>query len=74
MSRGLLLANGAAVILAAGGLTLLVKPALARRALRIADSEEATYALRIAGAMLFAASLFCAGFANMFAIASGGAG
>ncbi|MBA17867.1 MAG: hypothetical protein CMN73_16195 [Sphingomonas sp.] len=74
MTRGLFIADGIAAVLAATGLTLLVKPAAARRLLRVRDSREATYALRIAGAMLFAAALFCAGFATMFWLARGGAG
>jgi len=70
VTRGLLIANGVAAVVGAVGLTLLVRPAVARRLLRTGDGEAAGYALRIAGAMLFAAALFCAGFATMFVLSS----
>jgi len=68
MTRTLAL-NGLAAAIAAAGLTLLVKPAAARALLRIADSEPATYALRIAGAMILAIALFLAGFATAWRLA-----
>ena len=70
MTRGLILADGVAALVGASGLTLLVRPALARRLLGIGESEQAAYALRILGAMLLAAALFLAGFATAFALAS----
>ncbi|MFZ5746418.1 MAG: hypothetical protein ACOY45_02040 [Pseudomonadota bacterium] len=70
MTRGLILADGVALLLSGTGLTLLVRPAFGRRALGVADGEAATYGLRILGAMLFAAGLFCAGFANAYHWAS----
>ncbi len=70
MTRGLLIANGIAALVGALGLALLVRPAVARRLLRIGDGAPAAYALRITGAMLFAAALFCAGFATMFVLSS----
>jgi uncharacterized protein YjeT (DUF2065 family) len=54
------------------GLTTLVHPALARRALRLRDGEAAGYALRIAGMMLTALGLFLGGFVVVF-VAAGGA-
>ena len=72
MTRGLILADGIAAVFAAIGLTLLARPGAGRAVLRLSDSEQARYALRILGAMLFAAALFCAGFATMFWWASGG--
>ncbi|RYD49545.1 MAG: hypothetical protein EOP60_13635 [Sphingomonadales bacterium] len=66
MTRQLLLMAGLATLAGAAGLTTLVRPALARRALHIADSEPATYALRILGMMLFALGLFLGGFAAAF--------
>ena len=62
---------GVAATAGAAGLTTLVRPALTRRALRIADSEPATYALRILGMMLFALGLFLGGFVVMFTVAGG---
>lgn len=59
-----------AALVGASGLALLVRPALARRLLGIGESEQATYALRIVGAMIFAAALFLGGFATAFALAS----
>jgi uncharacterized protein YjeT (DUF2065 family) len=70
MTRGLALIDGAAALVGAAGLALLARPAAARRLLRIEPSEASAYALRIVGAMLFAAALFAAGFATAFALAS----
>ncbi|WP_066798493.1 hypothetical protein [Sphingomonas soli] len=70
MTRSLALMAGVAVLAGTTGLTTLVRPSLARRALGIADSEAATYALRIAGMMLFALGLFLGGFAAAFALFS----
>jgi len=64
MTRFPILADGFAVALGAAGLTLLARPAAVRRLLGIADSEAVTYALRISGAMVFAAALFLGGFAT----------
>ena len=69
MTRQLALMAGVATVAGAAGLTTLVKPALARRALRIADGEPASYALRIAGMMLFALGLFLGGFAGVAVMA-----
>jgi hypothetical protein len=69
MSRSLILIDGLAAIAAAAGLTLLARPAAVRALLGIADSEQAGYALRIIGAMLFAAALFAGGFATAFHLA-----
>lgn len=73
MTRTLLIADGIAALLAAAGIVLLARPAAGRWALRLSDSEAAGYGLRILGAMLLAAGLFCAGFTTMFWWASGGA-
>jgi hypothetical protein len=54
MTRSLALMAGLAGAAGAAGLTTLVRPALARSALRLPDAEATTYALRIAGMMLFA--------------------
>ena len=62
--------NGLAAAIAAVGLTVLVKPAAARALLRLPDSEPATYALRIAGAMILAAALFLGGFTTAWWLAS----
>ena len=61
--------DGFAAAIAAVGLTLLVRPAVARTLLRLPDSEPATYGLRIGGAMLFAAALFLGGFATAWWLA-----
>ena len=71
MTRSLLLMAGVAGTAGAAGLTLLVAPATGRRLLRLADSAPATYALRIAGMMLFALGLFLGGFAAVFTLAGG---
>lgn len=68
MTRTLAL-NGLAAAIAAAGLTALVKPAAARALLRLPDSEPTAYALRIAGAMIFASALFLAGFATAYWLA-----
>jgi hypothetical protein len=70
MTRGLLLANGLAAVIAAAGLGLLVRPVAAARLLRLPAGEPATQGLRILGAMLFAAALFLAGFATAYQLAS----
>ena len=72
MTRSLALMAGLAGAVSALGLTTLVRPSLARAALRLPDAEAAGYALRIAGMMLFALGLFLGGFAAAF-VASGGA-
>lgn len=70
MTRSLALMAGVATAAGIAGLTTLVRPSLTRRALRIADSEPATYALRIAGMMFFALGLFLGGFAAVATMAS----
>ncbi|MBB4100524.1 hypothetical protein [Sphingomonas kyeonggiensis] len=71
MTRSLALMAGIAGAAGALGLTTLVRPALARRALGLPEGEAATYALRIAGMMLFALGLFLGGFAAVFTLAGG---
>ncbi|RYD30265.1 MAG: hypothetical protein EOP57_00285 [Sphingomonadales bacterium] len=66
MTRQLALMAGVATLAGAAGLTTLVRPSLARRALRLPDAGPTTYALRIAGMMLFALGLFLGGFAAAF--------
>lgn len=66
MSKSLALMAGVASAAGIAGLTTLVKPALSRRALRLPNAEATTYALRIAGMMLFALGLFLGGFAAAF--------
>ncbi|MEI9851237.1 MAG: hypothetical protein WDN24_10780 [Sphingomonas sp.] len=70
MTRTLILTNGVAVLVGGLGAALLIRPAAARALLRIADSEQAAYGLRILGAMLFAAALFLGGFGTAFWLAS----
>ena len=60
---------GLATAAGAAGLTTLVRPALARRALGLPQAEATTYALRIAGMMLVAFGLFLGGFAAMAVMA-----
>lgn len=72
MTRSLALMAGVAGAAGALGLTTLLRPSLARRALRLPDAEATDYALRIAGMMLFALGLFLGGFAAVF-VAAGGA-
>ncbi len=62
MTRALAIQLGVAAGAGAAGITLLLRPSIARRLIGIADSEAATYALRIAGMMLAALGLFLAGF------------
>lgn len=68
MTRGLALADGAALLIGAGGIALIARPDAARRAFGLAAGERAVYALRILGAMLVAAALFLGGFATAFAV------
>jgi len=70
MTRGLVIMLGIAVAAEAGGLTLLFRPSAGRRLLGVAESEQATYGLRIAGMMLAALGLFLGGFATIFHFAS----
>ena len=69
MTRSLALMAGLAGATGALGLTALVRPGLARRALRLPDAEATDYALRIAGMMLFALGLFLGGFATVATMA-----
>lgn len=69
MSWTFLLIQTGALCLAVLGLTLLARPAAARAPLRLEDSEAAAYALRIGGAMIFAASLFLSGFTVAYRMA-----
>lgn len=64
---------GLAGVAGAAGLVTLLRPALARRALRLPQAEATTYALRIGGMMLAALGLFLGGFATVFTLATGGA-
>ena len=70
MTRGPLLAQAIAALVAAAGIGLLARPTAAARLLRLPPGEPATYGLRIAGAMLFAAALFLSGFTLAFHLAS----
>lgn len=63
MTRSLAIMTAAGSASALTGLALLVRPAAVRHLLSIEESEGATYAARIIGAMLFAAGLFIGGFA-----------
>lgn len=45
------------------GSVILLRPSVARRLLRLTDSEPAAYALRMAGAMIGAFGLVLVGFA-----------
>lgn len=72
MTRSMAIMISIAAVSGSIGLTTLVRPAAARYVLGIADSEQATYALRIGGMMLFALGLFLGGFATIFTIAQGG--
>lgn len=71
MTRSLALMAGVAGASGALGLTTLLRPSLARAALRLPDAEATSYALRIAGMMLTALGLFLGGFATVF-VATGG--
>ena len=73
MTKSLALMAGLATAAGAAGLTTLVRPSLTRRALGLPDAEATTYALRIAGMMLFALGLFLGGFAAVFSLAGGAA-
>ena len=65
MKWQLALMTGVATVTGAAGIVTLVRPALTRRVLRLPDAEAATYALRIAGMMLFAFGLVLAAFVAM---------
>lgn len=69
MTRSLALMAGVAGACGALGLATLVRPSLARAALRLPDAEATGYALRIAGMMLFALGLFLGGFAAVATLA-----
>lgn len=69
MSRTLILIDTLAALVAAAGLVLLARPAAVRALFGIGDTEQATYALRILGAMILAAALFAGGFATVFDLA-----
>ncbi|MBB5711552.1 hypothetical protein [Sphingomonas xinjiangensis] len=69
MTRSLILMAGIGGAAGATGLATMVKPALAREALRLADTEAAAYALRIGGMMLLALGLFLGGFAAVATLA-----
>ncbi|NYT40941.1 hypothetical protein HZY97_09260 [Sphingomonas sp. R-74633] len=68
MTRSLALMAGIAGAAGAAGLTTLVKPEAARALLRLPEGEATSYALRIAGMMLFALGLFLGGFAAVFTL------
>jgi len=55
------------------GLTTLVRPSLARAALRLPDADATSYALRIAGMMLTALGLFLGGFAAVATVSGAAA-
>lgn len=71
MTRTLLPMHAFAVVAALAGLTLLLTPGRIRRALRLPDTTQAGYALRIVGMMLTALGVFLAGFATIFVVAGG---
>ena len=71
MTRDLIIMDGFAVAAGIVGLWLMLKPRTIRRWLALPEGAEASYALRIAGAMLFALALFLGGFSTMFYLASG---
>jgi hypothetical protein len=60
---------GVAALAGTAGLTALVRPSLARRALQLPDAEPTVYALRIGGMMLTALGLFLGGFAAVATLA-----
>ena len=68
MTRAMLVMSGLGAASGATGLTTLVRPSLARRTLRLPRAEATSYALRIAGMMLFALGLFLTGFAAAFTL------
>ncbi|MGK6354886.1 hypothetical protein ACMGDH_06620 [Sphingomonas sp. DT-207] len=69
MTRQLALMAGVAALAGTAGLTALVRPSLARRALRLPDAEPTVYGLRIGGMMLLALGLFLGGFAAVATLA-----
>lgn len=69
MTRQFALMAGVAGASGLIGLTTLVRPALARRALGLPEAEATRYALRIAGMMLTALGLFLGGFAAVATMA-----
>jgi len=69
MTRALAIMAGLAGASGLMGLAMLVRPALARRALGLPDAEATAYGLRIAGMMLFALGLFLGGFATVATMA-----
>ena len=69
MTRSLALMAGLAGATGTLGLATLLRPSLARAALRLPDAEATGYALRIAGMMLFALGLFLGGFAAVATLA-----
>lgn len=71
MTRSLALMAGLAGAAGALGLATLLRPSLARAALRLPDTEPTGYALRIAGMMLAALGLFLGGFAVVATLAGG---
>lgn len=71
MTPALAIMAGVAAAAGSAGLTILVRPALARRVLRLPDAEATTYALRIGGMMLFALGLFLGWFAAVGMFAGG---
>ncbi|WP_137864449.1 MULTISPECIES: hypothetical protein [unclassified Sphingomonas] len=71
MTRSIALMAGLASAAGAAGLTVLVRPGWACRALGLPEAEATAYALRIAGMMLFALGLFLGGFAAVFTLAGG---
>jgi uncharacterized protein YjeT (DUF2065 family) len=73
MTRALAIQAGIGAAAGIAGLGLLLVPGTAGRLLRLAPGAPASYILRIAGMMLVALGLFLAGFATVFALASGGA-
>lgn len=70
MTRSLAIMTATGGASAVTGLALLVRPAAIRHMLSVSESEAATYATRIIGAMLFAAGLFVGGFAATLIITS----
>lgn len=70
MTRGLALMAAGGGALSLAGLALLARPAAVRRLFAIPQSEGAAYALRMIGAMLFAAGLFTAGAAAALSLHS----
>lgn len=71
MTRSMAIMFSIAAVAGSIGLTTLIRPAIAREVLGLTDNEQATYALRIGGMMLFALGLFLGGFATMFTLSQG---